>query len=206
MPAFSEGLRFGASTVSNAQDESARNRERKRQEQEHTERLDRQKSQDAIAAEEKDYSRRKSMDFENPQSQAESMFRDRMLEKRELEKKNIESQINLRNRMPHDRPLADRGEQAVGAKLKYLDENVERLDDEDTWHLFSPTTWGGGNLSAEDSKLRESMKSRRNDLLRLSVDGDAPKRGKLTTQQQDAYMKARNQGKSEAEARAIAGG
>ncbi len=179
----------------------------------------RQDSQDVIAANERAYGRRRDLGFEHPENQDEAMFRDRMNKKEDLARRkgeadirNVDSEARLHDRMPM--PRADVAEQGIAAKLKATGEGIAQLDDQDSWKVAHPSTWfggwGKGNLSPEESQLRETLKSNRMRLIGAPVAGSpAPAGGKpkvFTDQQKSAFKAYLAAGKSEAEARALVGG
>lgn len=153
------------------------------------------------ADEQQDYTRRKDLGFEGSGDPAEAAFRARMKKKEDLAARTAEADIAYKNRMPQDRPdPAARGEQAVGEKIKAIGLGIadidEREEENKKWYL---PAFFEDKLSKEDTDLREQLKARRLGILGVGGGQPAPDRRAI-------YMKARNEGKSEAEARALAGG
>lgn len=154
------------------------------------------------ADEERQYGRRKDVGFEGSADPAESAFRERMKRKEDLAARETEADIAYKGRMPQDRlDPAARGEQAVGAKITALGAGIADIDERgreagSRWYL--PSFMEKEELSADDARLREQLKARRLGL--LGVGGSpAP-----AADRKALYLKARREGKSEAEARRIA--
>lgn len=181
----------------------------------------RQTAQDKIAADEREYGHRKDLGFENPQSQGEAMFRDRMMKKEalanaatEAHTKNELADAGMRDRSPVEHPAHGGAETGIAAKLAATDNIISDIDTREGKDSFPRNMWPGNwgtDVEPGDAQLRTEMKANRLRLVRGGPGAPAPAAHaapsrKLTPQQQDAYLKARTAGKSEAEARALAGG
>ena len=155
--------------------------------------LARQERADALAAQERD---RKSAERAEDVGFKE---RDQMRSDQEmaLRERLGKAEIEYKGRMPHDRPGSAGSETAVGAKIKALGDEIGSITTRaegagSKWYL--PKSWEKEKISDEDARLREQLKSRYRGLLGVGIDRKA------------IYMKARQEGKSEAEARSLAGG
>lgn len=137
---------------------------------------ERQKKMDADSAEERGFQRRKALGFESPESQAEAMFRDRMLKKEAEDNLTDAAKRRLmgaqagyyEDRYPGG--PAGRGETGVAAQLKAIGEGISSIDEEEPGAFRQ---FFGAKLPKEDQDLRESLRRRRNQLLKLEA-GAAP--------------------------------
>lgn len=157
----------------------------------------------ATADEERAYGRRKDLGFQD-----EASFREQMRQKRDLERRAAEADIAYKGRMPADRG----GASTLSAELQGLRYGIGDIDAQEAaiveadeidpakrsiwkpWFLEERK-----KLPPEESQMRDDMRKRRLDLLRVGP-------GAKERDPEQVYLEARRQGKSKAEARSIAEG
>ena len=136
-----------------------------------------------------------------PRTPQEVEMRAKLTKKNDLAEQQAQANIDYTNWRQHDKPTRDVVEQGITQKLKSIDAELDDLSaQESDRDLFSPSSWWSGKgLSDEQKAYREKLKTNKSRM--LGIDRGGPKMDRKAI-----YIKARQEGKSEAEARALAGG